>query len=339
MAGLISTSGIDTTIPAATIPTVPAPDPTNALTLSGSTPTPTIASQSQIAGETNTVPSPPVATAQPRNVTENETVSGQLNQLLSKDSQYIQSARNSGMAQANSRGLLNSSLAAGTAEKAAIDAALPIATSDASTYSNSGLSAQQAAQDTSLTGYKAQLDAAQQATNFGYNTSLNQQNIKGNIDISKQAQDAALVLKNLDISQQDKASMSSAIGPIIQQYQSEVSKIQSTADATMSPNAKQAAIDFQNNLFKAQLSTLSSLYGYNITWDTPDPNVPGATLAGTVGTGPGTNTNPNPNSWTDEQLSNHDFNPGPGYTWKITTPAGGPFSGVTEVGKWVYGTT
>jgi hypothetical protein len=279
---------------------------------------------------------------QPRTVTEPETVAGQLNKLLDKDSLYIQSARNNGMAQANSRGLLNSSLAAGTSEKAAIDAALPIATSDAATYSNSGLSAQQAAQDTSLTEDKARLDAAQQERNFGYNTGLNQQNIQGNLDISKQAQDAALFLKNLDISQQDKASLSNAIGPVIQQYQSEISKIQTTADSVMSPNAKQAAIDFQNNLFKAQLQTMASLYNYNMTWDTPSPNVPGATILGggsTTPTTPGTGPSTNPGGWTEPQLTDHNFNPGVGYTW-VAAPPPPPLSGLPAGGgRWTYGTT
>ena len=103
----------------------------------------------------------PGASPEMRDVTQNETVAGQLNTLLSKESPYIKSARNRGMEVANSRGLINSSLAAGTSERAAIDAALPIAQQDAQTYSTSGLSAQQSKQDIGLTGYKSLLDSAQ----------------------------------------------------------------------------------------------------------------------------------------------------------------------------------
>jgi hypothetical protein len=65
---------------------------------------------------------------------EKETVSGRLDAILGKDNPYITRARAGAAQTANSRGLLNSSIAAGAGEAAAIDAALPIAGADASTY-------------------------------------------------------------------------------------------------------------------------------------------------------------------------------------------------------------
>lgn len=99
-----------------------------------------------------------------RSITPEETVSGQLNKLLAEDSQYIQLAKNNAAAEANKRGLLNTSLAAGTGQKAAIEAALPIAQQDATTYSTSGLSAQEANQDITKTGYQSALDLRNQST-------------------------------------------------------------------------------------------------------------------------------------------------------------------------------
>lgn len=64
-----------------------------------------------------------------------ETVAGQLNTILSSGSPYLERAKAGAMDTANSRGLLNSSMAAGAGEAAAIDAALPIAQADAGTYS------------------------------------------------------------------------------------------------------------------------------------------------------------------------------------------------------------
>ena len=58
-------------------------------------------------------------------------VSGRLKGLLSEDSPYIDRARTSARQAANRRGLMNSSIAAGAGEAAAIDAALPIAQADA----------------------------------------------------------------------------------------------------------------------------------------------------------------------------------------------------------------
>ena len=76
--------------------------------------------------------SPPIAPAQ--GVGEGEAipgVSGRLQGLLADDSSYIQQARTRALQEANRRGLANSSIAVGAGEAAAIDAALPIALSDA----------------------------------------------------------------------------------------------------------------------------------------------------------------------------------------------------------------
>lgn len=72
------------------------------------------------------------------------TVSGQMEGLLSQSNPYIGRARTRAAQTANSRGLLNSSMAAGAGEAAAIDAAMPIATQDAQTYGQSQLANQQA---------------------------------------------------------------------------------------------------------------------------------------------------------------------------------------------------
>lgn len=58
-------------------------------------------------------------------------VQGQLDKILSSDSLYLQRAMSKAQAQANQRGLLNSTMAAGAGQAAAIDAALPIAQQDA----------------------------------------------------------------------------------------------------------------------------------------------------------------------------------------------------------------
>ncbi|MFA7351850.1 MAG: hypothetical protein WC009_13930 [Methylotenera sp.] len=65
------------------------------------------------------------------NITPEQTVSGQMDNVLNKDGLIMQQARSQGLQQANSRGLLNSSMAVGAAQDAVIKNALPIATSDA----------------------------------------------------------------------------------------------------------------------------------------------------------------------------------------------------------------
>lgn len=69
---------------------------------------------------------------------QTDTVEGRMAGLLSKDSALMQRAETKGKQYANSRGLLNSSIGAGAAQAAMVDAAMPIAQQDASTYFDQG---------------------------------------------------------------------------------------------------------------------------------------------------------------------------------------------------------
>ena len=81
-------------------------------------------------------------TADQRNVESNQTVAGQMDGLLNKNSDYMKRAETKGLQVAGSRGLLNTDFAASAAHGAAIDAAMPIAQQDASTYANQSLTNQ-----------------------------------------------------------------------------------------------------------------------------------------------------------------------------------------------------
>lgn len=67
-------------------------------------------------------------------VQNNQLVSNQLTDLTSGNSRYIQDARQQGREQAARSGLMTSSIAAGNAERSAIQAALPIAQADAARF-------------------------------------------------------------------------------------------------------------------------------------------------------------------------------------------------------------
>lgn len=69
-----------------------------------------------------------------RDTQDNELVSANLNNLLDENGRYMQNARQTGLDLANSRGLLNSSIAAGNSQRAAIQSGLPIAQGDAAAY-------------------------------------------------------------------------------------------------------------------------------------------------------------------------------------------------------------
>lgn len=87
---------------------------------------------------------------------QTDTVAGQMSSLLGQDNPYMEAAQGNAMEQANSRGLLNSSIAAGAGTGAAISAALPIAQADAGTnFSTKQLNTQ--AENTSLSQGSSQM--------------------------------------------------------------------------------------------------------------------------------------------------------------------------------------
>lgn len=87
----------------------------------------------------------PGVTAPVAEVAPEATVRHQMGQLLSQGSPYLTAAREGAKRQAASRGLLNTTMAAGAGEQAAIQSALPIAQQDAALYGQYGLQNAQAA--------------------------------------------------------------------------------------------------------------------------------------------------------------------------------------------------
>lgn len=107
-------------------------------------------------------------TAQTREVDKpTETVQGQVDSILAKDSPLMQRARTMATQQMAQRGLVNTSMNAGAGYAAMVEKATPIATSDATIYSNRAL---------------ANMDATNVATQF---------NVGQNNDLLKFGQDVA----------------------------------------------------------------------------------------------------------------------------------------------------
>ena len=84
------------------------------------------------------------------NVSGNQTVQGQLDGILAKNSPLLQRAQALSDQKMNDRGLLNSSLAVGAGQTAVLDAATPIATADANTYAAAGKSNAELGTQTSI---------------------------------------------------------------------------------------------------------------------------------------------------------------------------------------------
>lgn len=105
----------------------------------------------------------PSYVAQTREVQDNDLAQHQLNRILSKDSPLMQLSKTQGMQYGNSRGLLNSSIAAGASQNAMIQNAAPIATNDANTYFSQGRANQDSTNQFRLTQATHQHEAAEAA--------------------------------------------------------------------------------------------------------------------------------------------------------------------------------
>ena len=120
--------------------------------------------QSPIPTISTVAPTPTISTVAPTAVTgavnDSMLVEKRLNGLLSADSPLIQQARAKAAQVANSRGLLNSALAAGMGEEAAISQALPIATTDANTFFRQAVANQEAQNSANIASAAAANNAA-----------------------------------------------------------------------------------------------------------------------------------------------------------------------------------
>lgn len=180
-----------------------------------------------------------------------ETVSGQLDTLLQQGSPYIDRARAASTVAANKRGLINSSIAAGAGEGAAIDAALPIANADAGIYGT-------AARDNQSVGNAAlqfNADAANKASlvNMDASNQFGLQDLKGS-----QATDLANIEANYKSLIQTSSSAS-------QYYTAVTNSLAAVmADPKTTPEQKQLAVDKITQQLQAGLTVIGGIGNIDI---------------------------------------------------------------------------
>jgi hypothetical protein len=118
-----------------------------------------------------------------------ETVSGQLDRVLSSGSPLLERARAGATQTANSRGLINSTMAAQAGEAAAIDAALPIASADAGVYGNVAAANQQFGNQAGQFNAGATNTAELQKTAAANQGLLQKENIAGQTEMQTKLQE------------------------------------------------------------------------------------------------------------------------------------------------------
>lgn len=194
-------------------------------------------------------------------IPEDDSVVTRLNGLLASDSTYMQTARAAGTRTASRRGLLNSSIAAGAAESAAIAAGAPLASQDA----------QQTFQRNQAT--------LEGGITLDNQTKLNtQQNVAA---LEQQSADFAgrgtLMSQEAEFTRQrDELIASGATAAQLREF------TQRTAEQTaqLSSAERQQLLAADTNILQSQIaanSQLSSTYLSAFSQLANDPNIPAAT--------------------------------------------------------------
>lgn len=256
-------------------------------------------------GSTSTPASPPAPTPPPAggasgssgsgsgytpwNVTPEQTVQDRIASIMNPNNPLIQQARAQENDQMNSRGLVNSAMAGTAADAAAYQAAVPIATADAATFSkageyNSDIQNQMAMQGRQLSTQQGIANLQAQTQRYGYDTSAATQkygyDTNAQTTLTKTGMDNSTALAQTTLStdaQKSIASMSTATqvqlndalntnrvllqnsqaaANLANQYALNVGNID--ANTTMDAAAKRAAIQNQTQMFNNSIKALKA---------------------------------------------------------------------------------
>lgn len=206
---------------------------------------------------------------------ERGTVAGQMRGLLAENSPYLQVARTGALQTAAGRGLLNSSIAAGAGEEAAIKQALPIAQQDAQTYADIGKQNAKAYSDSILNTQVAQLEHQKSLANAKITGALTTQEAAKQFEVQRISEAAHLqrleiensmkaVLQDDQLESAERQQLSQVVGSMGNEALGAVERI--LRDTNIEASAKQSAIDAVMKNYRANASTAGAVFGLNLSW-------------------------------------------------------------------------
>jgi hypothetical protein len=198
-----------------------------------------------------------------RTVGTDETVSGQLNKVLSDGSPVLDRARTRAAEVANSRGLLNSSMGVQAGEAAVIDAATPIAAADANVYGTAARE-NQAAKNTSL---QVGTDATNRANlaNAGDANAFAKMQEQGKIETGLQTLRGtqSKELANIEANYKNLIQASASAGRNFETSQSAITNIM--ADPNTSAEFKQNAVAKVSGMLQSSLTILGAIANLDLS--------------------------------------------------------------------------
>ena len=217
---------------------------------------------------------PTTATAQ--NVVLNpttDTTAGQVRSIIAQDSPLMQQATSRANQFMNSRGLINSSMAAGSAQDAVISAAVPIANADATAYR--GVNQQN--MDTRNKFAIANADTLNKGQEFNATTAntlnLEQARMATNINQANTQAQNSVIINQLDTANKIQlGDIQASYETLIQGNKSAQDLFNITIQAInnirinkdMTTETKQQAVDQQIKLLKAGLNMSGSIVNLNL---------------------------------------------------------------------------
>jgi hypothetical protein len=351
--GMTSGTGGQGITPAPTVPSLNSLYPTTptAGTATGSNATATQIGNIGTASATNTLPLAAINNGQ-INPNDATNAASQVDAITNANSPYIQLAEQQGLLSAASRGLENSSIGAGSSEAAAVAAAAPLATQNASEASSGALqnaqlqtqasefnaSQQAAAQElaaqlgTGVSEQNAQVAAQTSQFNAAAQNTMAQQTeaIEGSINqqylSGTQAQDLAAIQGQYNELITSNQSAASLYG----QYFSSIGSIM--ANQNISPDRVADSISAQQAMLESGLSVIDQLNGMSVDLDLPTTSGGSGSDFTTVGptSTSGTSTSGTSNSSTSIPGITISGG-GTGYSIPKTLPAG---AGNSETGDY-----
>ena len=230
-------------------------------------------------------------------VDPNLTVEKRMEGLLSSDSPYLTAARTRAKQAANVRGLLNTSMAAGAGEKAAIETALPIAQQDAKYFQESagktqtgrvqeglyetqgeiskdiathegeiasGLSAQKAEETKALSTQEA-TQRAELSLQESLQTQDLEQIVQAGANYRQQMElNVQNAIATMELGTEERTAYANSVAEMGENFMLELNNIQ--RDPNVTSAAKTGAIKSLRDAYYSNLESLASIYRVSIHW-------------------------------------------------------------------------
>jgi len=209
-------------------------------------------------------------------VNSDQTVQGQVKNIIAENSPLMQQAETRSLQKANARGLMNSSIAVGAGQAALYDAALPMAQQDAAMYgkaaeTNTGAQNQVNSQNSQLQTNVDLNNTAAKNTASQFNASESNQILKLGMDAASKKE-----LAGIEASYKMLMQSSAGAADLYKQMVTNASAIMTNKD--MASDTKAIAIRNQIALLNNGLGLLGQIGNLDLS-NLLDFNVPGAAVS------------------------------------------------------------